>query len=363
MERSLLRELTDKRLKAYLKAKQTAPRYWATFFPLDYSDELTWEALYAESGNAIAADVISYDSSAPDKGRHVIGKASGEIAKMAVKRTMREKDFLMYKRLSKGVQGDTEKQKILNLVFGDVDFVVNAIDARCEHLALQAASTGRIFLTSKNNNGIVMETAVGLGIPEDNKTCVSKLLTNADFDFFTEVKQVKAASKKTGTVKYIFMDEDTFDIIVETPKVKAAYGYLLTGTKGTYEGDMFIEDLNKLMTKKRLPTIILIESSDLSFEDEDHVRHELEGWKPGYITFAIDKKFGRMQHGPIAEEDAESVKKYAIQAKKGHVLVTKWSDVDPVCEKTKGEAHCFTVIDNPGTFYILNTNSTSKFID
>jgi len=80
---------------------------------------------------------------------------------------------------------------------------------------------------------------------------------------------------------------------------------LLTSTHGTYEGDLFLEDLNKLLTKKRLPTIILIEDSDLSFEDEDHVRTELEGWKPGYITFAIDKKFGRMQHGPIAEEDAE----------------------------------------------------------
>ena len=333
MERSLLKELTDKRLKAYLKKKEGVPRYWPTLFPLDYSDELTWEALAAESGNTIVADVISYDSAAPEN-----------------------------KRLSKGVQGDAEKQKILHLVFGDVDFVVDAIDGRCEHLALQAASTGRISLNAENNNGIVTETDVDLGIPKENKLCASKLLTNEDFDIFAEAKRVKTASKKTGKVKYMFMDEATFDAIAETKKVKEAYGYLLTSTHGTYEGDLFLEDLNKLLTKKRLPTIILIEDSDLSFEDEDHVRTELEGWKPGYITFAIDKKFGRMQHGPIAEEDAESVKKYAIQAKKGHVLVTKWSDVDPVCEKTKGEAHCFTVIDNPGTFYILNTNSTSKFI-
>ena len=59
MERSLLKELTDKRLKAYLKKKEGVPRYWPTLFPLDYSDELTWEALAAESGNTIVADVIS----------------------------------------------------------------------------------------------------------------------------------------------------------------------------------------------------------------------------------------------------------------------------------------------------------------
>ena len=57
------------------------------------------------------------------------------------------------------------------------------------------------------------------------------------------------------------------------------------------------------------------------------------------------------------------MKKYAIQAKKGHILVTKWSDVDPVVEKTKGEGHFWPIINDPGRFYFLNTNSTSKFIE
>lgn len=147
MERSLLKELTDSRLKAYLKQMANKVRLWPTLFPLDYSDELTWESLNAVAGGTIVADVVSYDSSAPEKGRQVIGKESGEIQKITVKRSMREKDLLQYNRLKKGIQGDAEKTKILNLVYDDVDFVVEAVSGRCESMALQAASCGQISLS------------------------------------------------------------------------------------------------------------------------------------------------------------------------------------------------------------------------
>ncbi|MPM52648.1 hypothetical protein SDC9_99408 [bioreactor metagenome] len=362
MERTLLKELTDPRLKAYLDARQVAPRYWPTLFPLDFSDELDWKALNAENGGTIVADVVSYDSAAPEKGRKVIGKATGEIAKVSVKRTMRERDFLQYGRLKKATQTDDVKKKILDLVYNDVDFVQDAVLGRHESLALQMSSTGRVTLNKQNNNGIVTETDVDMGVPSKNKLTVSKLLDNPEFDFFAEVRTVVAKSKKTGRVRYIWMDEDTFAVIMETPKVKASYGLEYYKNQNSYEGIIDQEMINAYLKKKKLPEIIVIDDADLIFEDDDHARTELPAWEKGYITFTIDKTFGRTQHGPIAEEEAESVKKYAIQAKKGHVLITKWSDVDPVCEKTKGEGHFWPVIDSPDRVYMLNTNSTSKFI-
>lgn len=362
MERTLLKELSDPRLKAYLKNQKTAPRYWPSLFPLDYSDELDWKALNAENGGTIVADVVSYDSAAPEKGRKVIGKATGEIAKVTVKRTMRERDLLQYQRLQKGVQSDEVKKKILDLIYNDVDFVVEAVTGRHESLALQIASTGRVSLNKKNNNGIVTETDVDMGVPKANKKYVSKLVSDADFDFFAEVREVVKASRKTGKVRYMWIDEDTFEAIMETPKVRASYGLGYYKNKQDYEGTIDLDMMNAYLRKKRLPEIILVEDANLIFEDDDHKREELPAWEKGYISFTIDKSFGRSQHGPIAEEGAESVKKYAVQAKKGHVLVTKWSDVDPVCEKTKGEGHFWPVIDSPDAVYMLNTNSTTKFI-
>lgn len=363
MERSLLKEITDKRLSAYLKKNRFTERYWPGLFPLEYRDELTWESLQGEEGTNIKADVITYNASAPEKGREVIGKASGKIAKMAVLRSMREEDFLMYKRLKKGAASEEEKQAILDLVFNDIDFVVNAIAANTEFLALQAASTGQILLDKTNNNGVVTEKAIDLGIPSANKMKVGVLPTDIEnFDFIGEVKKVDKIAKTKGVkLNYQFMDPETLDLILETKKLKTAYGYFLTKTHQDYMGTLFLDDLNKLLAKNRLPQIVLIESW-LRNEDKDHKRTNLRPWQPGYITFNVDKKFGRMQHGPIAEEDAETVKKYAIQAKKGHCLVTKWSDVNPVREYTKGEAHCFPVIRNAEDIFMLNTNSTSKFI-
>jgi hypothetical protein len=363
MERSLLNELTDPRLQAYLTRNRFSERYWPSLFPLEFRDELTWESLQGSEGSTIKADVISYDSSAPEKGREVIGKASGKIGKMALKRSMREEDFLMYKRLKKGASTDAEKQAILDMVFNDINFVVEGINANTEYLALQAASTGQITLDKANNNGIVTEKEIDLGIPKKNKTCVSVLPTDlANFDFIGEVKKIHKAARTTGVkLNYMFTNPEVVDAILETAKIKSAYGYFLTQTHKEYLGTLFLDDLNRLLAKNRLPQIILIDTF-VRHEDEDHKRTTLEPWKPGYITFMVDKTFGKMQHGPIAEEDAESVKKYAIQAKKGHCLVTKYSQVDPVVEWTKGEAHCFPVLKGVEDIYILNTNSTKTFI-
>lgn len=363
MERSVLQEITDARLQAYLKKNQFADRYWPALFPLDYRDELTWESLQGEEGANIKADVIAYDSSAPEKGRSIIGKASGKIAKTAVIRAMREEDFLMYRRLKKGATNDSEKQAILNMVFNDIDFVVNGVNATAEFLALQAASTGQITLDKDNNNGVITATAVDMGVPTGNKTNVTTLFsTTATADYIAEVKKIDKAARKAGTrLMYQFMDPETFDSIVALDKVKAAYGFFVSNTNVSYNGNIAVEDLNKLLSKNRLPEIVLIDTF-IQSEDKNHVRTTIQPWKEGYITFAAEKVLGRLQHGPIAEEDAESVKKYAVQAKKGHVLVTKWSDVNPVKEYTKGEGHFFPVLKNPESIYILNTKSTTTFI-
>lgn len=363
MERSLLKELTDVRLQAYLKKNRFTESYWPSLFPLEYRDELTWETLQGEAGVNIKADVIAYDSSAPEKGRETIGKASGKIAKTAVKRIMREEDLLMYNRLKKGASSDTEKQAILNMVFNDVDFVVNAVNATTEYLALQAASTGQISLDKTNNNGLVTETAVDLGIPTANKTYVTALFSNkTTADYLAEVKKIdKAARKKGVKLLYQFMEPDTLDAIVEQDKVRAAYGYFMTNTQVAFSGTLFVDDLNALLKKNRLPEIKIIDTFIRS-EDASHKRTTIQPWTVGYITFTTDKVLGKMQHGPIAEEDAESVKKVAIQAKKGHILVTKFSTVDPVRETTKGEGHFFPVLKNAEDIFILNTTSTTKFI-
>ena len=116
---------------------------------------MKWETLVGEKGAPVIADVVSFDSSAPEKTREVISKMSGDIPKTAVKRGMNESDYQEYKNLERDAQGDAEQMELLNLAFKDQDFVYNAVRGRMEWWAMQYMSRAGFNLSAKNNNGIV----------------------------------------------------------------------------------------------------------------------------------------------------------------------------------------------------------------
>lgn len=360
MERSILKEITPKRLDAFLKKNKFNSTYWPRFFGLKFRTELTWEALQGEKGSNVIADVISYDASAPEKGRETIGKASGKITKIAVKRSMKESDLLEYDRLKTSATPD--QALLLDLVFNDPEFVVNAVNGRTEWLALQALSTGRVILDKNNNNGIITETAVGFGVPASNRKFVAKKWSDpASATPIADIKeQQKNARKKAVTLKYCLMDAETFENIVATEEFKKAFGFMLSKNDVVANQTISLEDANKLMSKNRLPKIVIIESYQ-RIEKEDGTRTVISPWEAGYVTFLTDAKAGRIQHGPIMEEQSEAVKKIAIQAKKGHILISKYADLDPLREFTKGEANCFPVLSNPEDIFMLNTENTNQF--
>jgi hypothetical protein len=72
-----------------------------------------------------------------------------------------------------------------------------------------------------------------------------------------------------------------------------------------------------------------------------------------------DLKCGDMLYGPIAEET--NPPKQVTQAKKGNILVSKWSDVDPVAEYTKGESNVFPSWPTVDRALILDTEHTTTW--
>jgi len=45
--------------------------------------------------------------------------------------------------------------------------------------------------------------------------------------------------------------------------------------------------------------------------------------------------------------------------KRDHVLISKWSDLEPFGEFTKGQANAFPVFNDVDSIYILKVNGTS----
>ena len=63
---------------------------------------------------------------------------------------------------------------------------------------------------------------------------------------------------------------------------------------------------------------------------------------------------GDIQHGPIAAEESETLRKKAVLVKNDFILTTKWSELEPFKEWTKSEANAFAVLNDPEVLYYLD---------
>jgi hypothetical protein len=328
------------------------------FFPLKYTTQLTWESLSGSAGSPVMADVIEYNASSPLKSRRVVSKANGDIPKIGIKRKMDEKDYNDYITM-KALSNDSNRNAILDIVFNDVNFVYEGVLARTEFLCMQALSYGGITLDANNNNGKITETAVDFGIPSGNKTAVDTVWsTAASATPITDIRTVQDAAEDAGhSIAYVVMDKSALNYALATTEVKDAFSTfqrLSTNRRNV----VTLEDLNGMLDAMMLPRVIVV-NSKTRLENAEHTLSNVAPWKTGYVSFIPDMKIGSVLHGPIAEENAESIAKKATLVKRDHVLISKWSDLEPFGEFTKGQANAFPVFNDVDSIYILKVNGTT----
>lgn len=362
MERTILKEITKPNVEAYVnraREEMLKQMFWKQFFPLKYTTQLTWESLSGSGGNPVMADVVEYNSSAPLKTRRTVSKQTGDIPKIAIKRQMDEKDYNEYNSLVALSKGDSNKTAILDLVFDDINFVYTGVMARTEYLAMQALSTGALVLDKNNNNGIITETNVDFGIPTGNKTAVTTTwATAATATPIADIqKKVDDAEDAGYTIPYIVMDKSTLRLMLATTEVKDKFA-VFQRVSTNRKTEPTLAELNSMLEAYMLPQIIVV-NSKVKFESKAHAHTTIQTWKTGYVTFIPDLAIGNLMHGPIAEETNEGVKKIAIMTKKDHVLISKWSELEPFGEYTKGQANAFPRFNDVNGIFILKTNGTS----
>ena len=365
MERSLLKELTKANVEAYVNRQRELflnKLYWQQFFPLKYTTQLTWESLSGSGGNPVMADVIEYNSSAPLKSRRVVTKTSGDIPKIAIKRQMDEKDMNDYNILKALSQGDANRTALLDLVFNDIDFCYSGVMARTEYLAMQALSYGAISLTTSNNNGIITEVDCDFGIPAANKTGASVVWSNASGAYpMTDFKNIQETARAAGyPLGYALMDRTTLTYMLAADSVQDAYEVFQGVSARSRKTAPTFADLNNMLGAYLYPKVIIVDSA-VRFENNSHTLTAAAPWKTGYVTFIPDIAVGNILHGPIAEETATSVSKKAIQVKRDHVLISKWSELEPFGEFTKGQANAFPRFNDVNSIFILNSENASTF--
>lgn len=355
MEKSLLKQINKKNMSARLNSRHVKPMYFPNFFTPKKVSSLKWETLVGEKGAPVIADVISFDSSAPEKTREVISKMSGDIPKTAVKRGMNESDYNEYRQLERDAQGDADQLELLNLGFKDQDFVYNAVRGRMEWWAMQYMSRAGFNLSAKNNNGIVTTEFVGCGMPDKNKKKSSKDWANAaTADGLQDIDDVVVGAAAEGiNLRYVVMLTTDFTLLKKQKStIEKIKGWINQTSKITITKKL----INEYLADQENPVQIVTINPALRIEDASHCRKTICPWVKHRVCFLEDLNVGNIQHGPIMAENSEALKKKAIMVKKDFILVTKFSTEEPFKEYTKAEANAIPVVNDPDAVYILKTD-------
>ena len=107
-----------------------------------------------------------------------------------------------------------------------------------------------------------------------------------------------------------------------------------------------------------LPKIIVVDSV-ARFENAAHSLTNVACWNTGYVTFIPQMQVGNIMHGPIAEETSPVVGNKATMTKRDHVLLSKWSELEPFGEFTKAQANAFPRFTDVDSLFILKIDATS----
>lgn len=358
MERSLIKQVTQKNMAARLNTRHVKPLVFPNFFGVKQKSSLTWATLVGEKGAPVIADVVSFDSTAPQKTREVVSKLSGDIQKTSVKRGMNESDYNEYKQLERDAMGDAQQLEVLNLAFKDQDFVYNSVRGRFEWWIMQIMSRGGFHLTAQNNSGIVTAEFVGCGMLNNNKKVSSKDWSDANTaDGLQDIDDVIVDASADGvTIRYVVMHTADFALL---KKQKSTIEKIKAWVNQTSKIIITKKVINEYLSEQEIPVQIITINPAVRIEDKSHRRRTVNPWERKRITFLEDLNVGDIQHGPIAAESSESVKKKAIMVKQDFILISKFSTEEPFKEWTKAEANAFPVVNDPDAMYIMKADGTA----
>lgn len=353
----VLADLKYKDIQGFLLEKEYAHKFlWKQFFPTKATPFLTYQTIIGSKGNPVAADVISYDASAPEKTRRKVDSLTGTIPKIAMKKTMSEMDLLKYHTFKVQAGGDAALDAMVDIVFNDIDAVARGAQARLEWLVLQALCSSTISLTKSNNNGVVTEATISFQMPADNKrviksgTATRKWATGTAAQIFpvTDFEAIVVAARDNNIAKpkWALMNWTAYQYFVGSDQVQDLSASF-SGQGQVFNSDFIVQpetaQVNAMLRARGLPQVIVIDEL-IDIEDVDHTQTATDPWTTKYVSFLPDVPVGEMLLAPIAEEIVKP--KNVTQFKQDDILISQWATVDPVSSAIKGEINAFPSWEN-----------------
>ncbi len=318
----------------------------------DYSADMTWKSA-GINHSVVAADIVSLGSRLPLKKRGSLSTASGQLPKVGMKYRKDEKDITdMNIMIARG----TNEATIAGKMFNDVPKSIKGIDLRNEILFLEGFSTGMCLVDSENNDGTGIR--VDYGYKEEN-TChaITAPWGTPSATPVTDLQQLfDKAVDDSNAINHIWLSEKRFNDIRRSDEGKDLAARFLnmvvTGTPPTPKRSVMLEALGDEFgaTFHIVKSSIRIEKPDGSFDS-------VKPFAEDNVVATPTENVGRLVYGTLAEE-TNPVEGVTYEKSGSYILVSEFSNNEPLEEYTASQAICLPVIDGVDEIYILHTDST-----
>lgn len=356
-----MKGLNEKDMHAVINTYDLKPFYYPTLFPLRENYTLTWKTLEAQSGLKIAADLVARGVSVDKKTREAIARLQGDIPKISVKRTKDDEQLNEYDVMIAMTSQNPDLRRIVEFWAEDTQFCWTAVAARIEWMALTQISLGKIPITKDTNVSVISEYEVDYEIPESRKLGTSLSWKNAQTAKpFQDFKAIVKAAKAEGiSLKFAFMNLDTFADMAETAEVQKACASFAANALSIQQTPS-LEQVNAAMA--RLPYLrglqIIVIDQDITIELADGTRpFSGNPFANDVVMFSETKTLGNTFWKKPA--DANVTGSVSIKAMNGHTLIKKFAEEEPLEEITMGIANAFPAWTASQRSYLLDTSHES----
>ena len=353
-------------LQSFLNQTNWEQRYYKTFFPLKFNPTLNYRTLIADKIAPVAADVVAYNTAAPEKTRRVVDQITGDIPASRVKRILDEVKLNEWNIL-RGQQ-NTPSSEIMDFIFEDPAFCFDAVESRREWMCMQALSNFTLSLsTTTNEPGVITQTDIDFQLPGARKRQIVAATTVrawsndtiGNYKPITDFEDVVQAAEDNGTSTpaWALMNTTSWRYFRKATEV---LNFVLPNVQNKPVGvipaaGMNLSGVNASLKEAGLPQIIII-NTRVTIENSVHDLTTTNPWADNYVTFLpANPQVGNMLYGPLAVESFPA--KQATYASRDGITISKFSIEDPINEITVGLSNCFPQIPKISEIWRLNHES------
>lgn len=245
----------------------------------------------------------------------------------------------------------------------DTQYCWDGVAARLEWIALQSISLGKVTLTNDNNNSVITEYDVDYQIDATQKvgfqTGSAAWNTTGAKPFSKDFKAIVAKAKKKGiSLKYAFMNLDTFALMVQTEevtKLSASFAANALNIAQTPSLEQVNAAMKGLAYLRGLQVVVI--DQDITIEKDDGSRITGNPFADNVVMFSESKVLGSTYWKKPADMNLKG--SVAIKAMNGHTCVKKYSTEEPIEEVTVGIANAFPAWLSSGRSFLMDTSNST----